>query len=81
MTAAGYPGEAERFEKRLSGLLEAFRVLKIPPEVTNRSDPSVTTSSLLTCLRWMFSLCPHFFPHQVSYHGRGVQLSSEGDSR
>jgi len=37
VTAAGYPGEAERFEKRLSGLLEAFRVLKIPPEVTNRS--------------------------------------------
>ncbi|GIL80770.1 hypothetical protein Vretimale_9127 [Volvox reticuliferus] len=36
VTAAGYPGEPEKFEKRVMGLLEAFRKLKLPAEVTNR---------------------------------------------
>ncbi|KAG2486034.1 hypothetical protein HYH03_015242 [Edaphochlamys debaryana] len=36
VTAAGYPGEPDKFEKRVMGLLEAFRKLKLPPEVTSR---------------------------------------------
>jgi IMP and pyridine-specific 5'-nucleotidase len=36
VTAAGYPGEPERFEQRVAGLLSAFRRLKLPPEVTDR---------------------------------------------
>jgi len=36
VTAAGYPGEAHKFERRLSGLLEAFRALKLPAEITNK---------------------------------------------
>lgn len=31
-----YPGEAHKFEKRLAGLLEMFKTLKLPPEVTDR---------------------------------------------
>ncbi len=34
VTAAGYPGEAHKFEKRLEGLLQAFRDQKLPAEVT-----------------------------------------------
>ena len=36
VTAAGYPGEPERFEQRMAGLLTAFRRLQLPPEVTDR---------------------------------------------
>jgi hypothetical protein len=36
VTAAGYPGEAEKFERRLAGLLETFRQMRLAPEITNR---------------------------------------------
>eukprot|EP00798_Chlamydomonas_sp_ICE-L_P014648 gene14648-20682_t len=36
VTAAGYPGEAHKFEKRLEGLLQAFRDQKLPAEVTDK---------------------------------------------
>jgi IMP and pyridine-specific 5'-nucleotidase len=36
VTAAGYPGEPERFEQRVAGLLAAFRRLKLPAEITDR---------------------------------------------
>lgn len=36
VTAAGYPGHAERFEQRVEGLLAAFRSLRLPAEVTDR---------------------------------------------
>ncbi|KAL6756635.1 IMP-specific 5'-nucleotidase-domain-containing protein [Haematococcus lacustris] len=36
VTAAGYPGEAHKFESRLAGLLETFRKLKLPAEIINR---------------------------------------------
>lgn len=36
VTAAGYPGEAHKFEGRLAGLLEAFRTQKLPAEITDR---------------------------------------------
>lgn len=36
VTAAGYPGEADKFERRLSALLETFRALRLPPDVTGR---------------------------------------------
>lgn len=34
VTAAGYPGNAEKFEGRLAGLLDAFRELELPQNVT-----------------------------------------------
>jgi IMP-specific 5'-nucleotidase len=37
VTAAGYPGQAERFEERFAGLLAAFRQLRLPAVVTDRS--------------------------------------------
>uniref|UniRef100_A0A6S8JCL5 IMP-specific 5'-nucleotidase 1 n=1 Tax=Dunaliella tertiolecta TaxID=3047 RepID=A0A6S8JCL5_DUNTE len=36
VTAAGYPGEAHKFEGRLAGLLGSFRKLNLPAEVTDR---------------------------------------------
>lgn len=36
VTAAGYPGEAQRFEQRVEGLLAAFRDLRLPDAITNR---------------------------------------------
>jgi IMP and pyridine-specific 5'-nucleotidase len=36
VTAAGYPGEAHKFERRLTGLLDAFRRMRLPAEVTDR---------------------------------------------
>lgn len=36
VTAAGYPGEAHKFESRLAGLLDAFRNLKLTKEITDR---------------------------------------------
>ena len=36
VTAAGYPGEAERFEGRLKGLLAAFRSAPVSPELQSR---------------------------------------------
>lgn len=45
MTAAGYPGEPDKFEKRVQGLLEAFRKLKLSPEVTSRCVRIATLSA------------------------------------
>ena len=36
VTAAGYPGEAHRFEARLQGLVSAFRRLPLPPDAAAR---------------------------------------------
>ncbi|KAK9807006.1 hypothetical protein WJX72_010564 [[Myrmecia] bisecta] len=36
LTAAGYPGEAERFEQRVEGLLAAFERLRLSKEITDR---------------------------------------------
>jgi len=36
VTAAGYPGEPERFEQRLAGLLQAFKDTNLPPELCDR---------------------------------------------
>eukprot|EP00976_Prorocentrum_cordatum_P022618 462616-Prorocentrum_minimum.AAC.1 len=36
VTAAGYPGEPERFEQRLAGLLQAFKDTQLPPELCDR---------------------------------------------
>lgn len=36
VTAAGYPGDASKFEGRLQGLLKAFERHKLPPSITNR---------------------------------------------
>jgi IMP and pyridine-specific 5'-nucleotidase len=35
VTAAGYPGNAAKFEDRLAGLLDAFKRLRLPPTITN----------------------------------------------
>ena len=36
VTAAGYPGQPEKFEERFAGLLAAFRKLRLPSEITDR---------------------------------------------
>jgi hypothetical protein len=36
VTAAGYPGDASKFEGRLQGLLEAFKRHRLPPTITHR---------------------------------------------
>jgi IMP and pyridine-specific 5'-nucleotidase len=36
VTAAGYPGDAAKFEQRIAGLLQAFKRLNLPPQVTSR---------------------------------------------
>lgn len=36
VTAAGYPGQPERFEQRMAGLLQVFRDKRLPKEVTDR---------------------------------------------
>jgi IMP and pyridine-specific 5'-nucleotidase len=36
VTAAGYPGEPEKFEERVEGLLMAFEALNLPRKVTDR---------------------------------------------
>jgi IMP and pyridine-specific 5'-nucleotidase len=36
VTAAGYPGDASKFEGRLQGLLQAFKRHKLPASITNR---------------------------------------------
>ncbi|KIZ01088.1 IMP-specific 5'-nucleotidase 1 [Monoraphidium neglectum] len=36
VTAAGYPGDASKFEGRIEGLLSAFRRLRLPPEIAGR---------------------------------------------
>ena len=36
VTAAGYPGDASRFEERVAGLLAAFKRRRLSPAVTNR---------------------------------------------
>lgn len=41
VTAAGYPGEAERFEQRIEGLVNAFRRLRLPTSVTDRYHASL----------------------------------------
>ena len=39
VTAAGYPGEAEKFEQRLQGLTARFRQLNLSPRITDRCVP------------------------------------------
>ncbi|CAG9464396.1 unnamed protein product [Pedinophyceae sp. YPF-701] len=36
VTAAGYPGEAHKFEERVAGLLAAFKSMDLPPEALAR---------------------------------------------
>jgi hypothetical protein len=36
VTAAGYPGEAGRFEQRVQGLLAAFRQQRLPDHIVDR---------------------------------------------
>lgn len=36
VTAAGYPGQPERFEQRMEGLLQVFRDRKLPKPLTDR---------------------------------------------
>lgn len=36
VTAAGYPGDASKFENRIQGLLAAFKKYRLPANITNR---------------------------------------------
>ena len=40
VTAAGYPGQPDKFEERVAGLLAAFRKLRLPNEITDRYRPN-----------------------------------------
>lgn len=48
VTAAGYPGEADRFEERVAGLLAAFKRRRLPSSVTKRSGvlPSIQDTNI-----------------------------------
>jgi IMP and pyridine-specific 5'-nucleotidase len=39
VTAAGYPGQPERFEQRVAGLLSAFQRMRLPSDITDRFRP------------------------------------------
>jgi IMP and pyridine-specific 5'-nucleotidase len=51
VTAAGYPGEAERFEQRVQGLLAAFRQQRLPDHIIDRCN--------FACLLGATSLCSY----------------------
>ena len=42
VTAAGYPGQPDKFEERVAGLLAAFRKLRLPNEITDRYPPEAS---------------------------------------
>ena len=44
VTAAGYPGQPEKFEERVAGLLAAFRKLRMPTDITDRHAPPALMS-------------------------------------
>lgn len=46
VTAAGYPGDAERFEQRVQGLLAAFRQQRLPDHITDRCIDFASTDRL-----------------------------------
>jgi IMP and pyridine-specific 5'-nucleotidase len=48
VTAAGYPGEAAKFENRIQGLLAAFSKYRLPATITNRC----------VCVYGLFSSAP-----------------------
>lgn len=58
VTAAGYPGDAERFEQRVQGLLEAFRQQRLPDHITDRCATEhsdrlpLQTGGLWLCWSW-----------------------------
>ena len=41
VTAAGYPGEAFRFEQRVDGLLAAFKRKRLPRSIVDRYSLSI----------------------------------------
>ena len=36
VTAAGYPGQADKFEQRVAGLTDSFRKLRLPQHIMDR---------------------------------------------
>ena len=40
VTAAGYPGQPNKFEERVAGLLAAFRKQRLPNKITDRCWPN-----------------------------------------
>ena len=39
VTAAGYPGQADKFEQRVAGLTDSFRKLRLPRHIMDRLVP------------------------------------------
>lgn len=39
VTAAGYPGQADKFEQRVAGLTATFRKLRLPQHIMDRQGP------------------------------------------
>jgi IMP and pyridine-specific 5'-nucleotidase len=47
VTAAGYPGQPEKFEMRVQGLLDEFKRLALPESVTKRYRQWATISTFI----------------------------------
>ena len=57
----GYPGDTERFEQRVEGLLAAFKRLSLPQHVTARSDlANMQLVHAAVCYRHLPALVPCF---------------------
>ena len=61
VTAAGYPGQAERFEQRVEGLLAAFRHLRLPAEVTDRCERLLAPRTCCTTFLNLLYIFPGIF--------------------
>ncbi len=69
VTAAGYPGEADRFEQRIEGLVNAFRRLRLPQVITDRSS-NVSGQLCTTCLPGTCMPFVNCASHKSSLTGR-----------
>lgn len=50
VTAAGYPGQADKFEQRVAGLTATFRQMHLPQHIMDRQVSHVTHSHYFECL-------------------------------
>ena len=74
VTAAGYPGQPEKFEERVAGLLAAFRKLRLPSDITDRHGSPHAAPVLVSCICpvWLrlssMRLCPLRCTEVTSWH-------------
>lgn len=61
VTAAGYPGQADKFEQRVAGLTATFRQMHLPQHIMDRQ----VACSLTSHRSWQ-DLCPTLLMHNMS---------------